>query len=58
MVEVGTVPGRSDLGILDVGKTTAWGVDGVPAGTYYVRVRADNDVGPSPPSNEVVVTVP
>jgi hypothetical protein len=58
MVEVGTGSGRSDLGILQVGKTTTWGVDGVPAGTYYVRVRAGNDVGPSLPSNEVVVTVP
>ena len=58
VVEVGTIAGRSNLGILHVGNTTTWGVDGVPAGTYYVRVRAGNDVGPSVPSNEVVITVP
>lgn len=58
MVEVGTIPGRSNLGILHVGNVTGWSVDNVPAGTYYVRVRAGNEVGPSLPSNEVVVTVP
>lgn len=58
VVEVGTIAGRSDLGFLHVGNTTTWGVDGVPSGTYYVRVRAGNDVGPSLPSNEVVITVP
>ena len=29
-----------------------------PPGTYCVRVRALNYVGPSAPSNEVMVTVP
>jgi predicted phage tail protein len=33
-------------------------VTSVPRGTYYVRVRAINTVGPSPPSNEVTVAVP
>lgn len=58
MVEAGTIAGRSNLGIMHVGNATAWSVDNVPSGTYYVRVRAGNDVGPSLPSNEVVVTVP
>lgn len=30
----------------------------VPPRTYYVRVHAQNEGGVSPPSNEVVVTVP
>jgi hypothetical protein len=58
MVEAGTIAGRSNLGIIHVGNVTAWSVDNVPSGTYYVRVRAGNDVGPSLVSNEVVVTVP
>ena len=58
VLEVGTSPGRSNLGILHVGNTETWGVDRVPSGTYYVRVRAANDVGPSLPTNEVVITVP
>jgi hypothetical protein len=31
--------------------------DGVPAGTYYVRVRAANFTVPGAPSNEIVVCV-
>jgi hypothetical protein len=58
MVEAGTIAGRSNLGIIHVGNLTAWSVENVPSGTYYVRVRAGNDVGPSLPSNEVVIMVP
>lgn len=31
---------------------------GVPSGTYYLRLTATNAAGTSPPSNEVVVSVP
>ena len=58
VVEVGTVPGRSNLGIVHVGNATQWTVDNVPSGQYYARVRALNDVGMSLTSNEVVVVVP
>jgi hypothetical protein len=56
VVEVGTVPGRSNVGILHT-VAPRFAVDDVPAGRYYVRVRALNDVGMSLPSNEVVLTV-
>jgi predicted phage tail protein len=54
LIEAGTAPGLSDIVTLPVGdvprfETTA------PPGVYYVRVRAINRRGTSPPSNEVVV---
>ena len=57
VIEVGTLPGRSNIGIFHVGNVTSFASD-VPPGTYYVRVRALNDVGASLPSNEVVIRVP
>ena len=56
VIEVGTIPGRSNIGIFHVGNVTSFSSD-VPPGTYYVRVRALNDVGASLPSNEVVINV-
>ena len=38
--------------------TTRLTIPNVPSGIYYVRVKAVNEVGPSPPSNEVRVVVP
>jgi hypothetical protein len=58
LLEAGTAPGLSDITNLDVGPTTALTVNGVPPGTYYVRVRAANVTGDSAPSNEAVVVVP
>ncbi|HMF92659.1 MAG TPA: BACON domain-containing carbohydrate-binding protein [Vicinamibacterales bacterium] len=58
IVEAGSASGRSDLASFDTGGTVpALNVDSVPAGTYFVRVRAKNGAGVSGPSNEVVVTV-
>ncbi len=59
IVEAGSAPGLSNLAVLPVagGQTTVT-VPNVPAGTYYVRVRALNYVGASAPSNEVMVVVP
>jgi hypothetical protein len=37
--------------------TTSFNVSSVPAGAYYVRVRAINEVGRSLPSNDVQVVV-
>ena len=58
VLEVGTVPGSSNLGSALVGGTvTSVFVPGVPVGTYYVRVRGVGTSGQSPPSNEIVVVV-
>lgn len=42
---------------VSLGATASFSVPGVPAGTYYVRVHAQNSGGTSPPSNEVSLTV-
>ena len=56
-LEAGSVPGRRDI-TLRVGVVTEFVVDNVPAGVYYLRVRAINEIGASPVSNEVRVVVP
>ncbi len=55
VIEAGTAPGRSDLGVLQVGNVTSFTAPAPPPGTYYVRVRAINARGAGQPSNEVVV---
>lgn len=56
-LRAGTQPGRSDVAVFDFPASTfSFGAGGVPAGTYYVRVVALSSQGPSPASNEVVVT--
>ena len=58
VVEAGSATGRADLANFDTDTTlTVFTADSVPAGTYFVRVRAKNSAGLSPPSNEVSVTV-
>lgn len=57
-VEAGSAPGLANLAVLPVLAGTRLTVPGVPPGTYYVRVRAWNDIGASVPSNEIVVSVP
>jgi hypothetical protein len=57
-VEGGSSTGLSDLARLSTPATPQLVVNDVPAGTYYVRVRARNDVGVGPASPEVVVVVP
>jgi hypothetical protein len=59
VVEAGSAPRLSNLAALPVaaGSTTIT-VTNVPAGTYYVRLRALNSAGPSAPSNEITVVVP
>jgi predicted phage tail protein len=54
VIEAGSAPGAADITAINVGAATSYAVD-VPPGTYYIRVRAANAVGASPPSNEVML---
>ena len=59
VIEAGSAPGLSNLAgfTAPVGDMSV-AVPGVPAGAYFVRVRAVNAAGTSEPSNEIVVNVP
>jgi uncharacterized repeat protein (TIGR03803 family) len=57
-VHAGSLPGKSDLGVANVGSTaTTFTVAGVPNGTYYIRVFAFGPCGAGGTSNEVAVVV-
>jgi predicted RNA-binding protein with TRAM domain len=56
-LEAGTAPGLSNVASSLVGTATTFTATAVPAGTYYVRVRAVGDDGEGPASNEATVTV-
>lgn len=58
VLEGGTAPGLSNLGVLPLGSLDTAIAGAVPAGTYYFRVRGANASGTSATSNEVVVVVP
>jgi hypothetical protein len=57
LLEAGTGPGLSNITSVPLGPQTQFDVNGVPPGTYFVRVRAQNSFGLGSPSNEVVLTV-
>ena len=57
VLEAGMSPGTSNAAIMPVGAQTVIGVNAVPPGVYYVRVRAANGASLSAPSNEVRVEV-
>jgi Fibronectin type III domain len=59
IIEASSVPGGpANLANFNTGNAqTTLVVPGVPAGTYYVRVRAFDSGGAGPPSNEVQVIV-
>jgi hypothetical protein len=57
-IEAGSGPGSANLANFPTGNTAlSFGADGIPDGTYYVRVRASNSIGVSPPSNEATLVV-
>lgn len=56
-LEFGFAPGQR-AGSVRLGRTTTIAIPGVPPGVYYVRVKAINEVGPSPVSADVRVVVP
>lgn len=56
-LETGTGPGLSNVATTTMGLATSFSAPAVPAGTYYMRVRAIAAAGESPPSNEVTVIV-
>lgn len=57
LLEVGSAPGQSDLATLQLSTATFEVCGSVPNGLYYLRVRAGNGAGLSPPSTEVVLRV-
>jgi Fibronectin type III domain len=58
VIEAGSSSGATNIAVFDTDSTaTTLTVTGVPAGTYFVRVRAKNSSGSSAPSNEIVLTV-
>ena len=57
-IEAGSAPGRTDLADFPTGNpSTVFKGDGVPDGTYYVRVRSWTPAGKSAPSNEATLVV-
>jgi hypothetical protein len=56
-VEAGSAPGLANLHNATYGPVPQLSAPNVPAGTYYVRVRAIAADGDGPPSNDVLVTV-
>lgn len=58
VLEAGSSAGQSNLANSSTGSSsTSYVASGVGAGTYYVRVRAQNANGQSGTSNEIIVTV-
>jgi hypothetical protein len=58
VIEAGSAPGLANLAVLNLPTSaTAYVVNEVPVGTYYVRVRGVRAGVPGPSSNEVVVIV-
>lgn len=58
VLDVGSASGLSNLGTIEAGSGSTFGATGVPAGTYFVRLRAVNYGGTSAASNELRIDVP
>jgi predicted phage tail protein len=57
VIEAGSAPGLANLANFPTGSATSFSANGVGAGTYYVRVRAQNEGGVSGASNEAILIV-
>src|SRR5262249_3682942 len=58
VIEAGSSPGSADIASFDTGSNaTSLAVFNVPAGTYFVRVRAVNSAGISAPSGDFQLVV-
>ena len=58
VIEAGSAPGLANLANVTTNSTsTSFSASGVGAGTYYVRIRAQNAGGTSAPSNESTLVV-
>lgn len=57
-LEYGFVSGQRAGSLRLAAGTTRLTIPNVPPGTYFVRARAVNEIGSSPPSNDVRVVVP
>ena len=55
-IQAGSAPGASNLGVIGTGGGY-YIAEGVPAGTYYIRVFARNNCGAGAVSNEVTAAV-
>jgi cellulose 1,4-beta-cellobiosidase len=51
-------PAGAPFLVAPMGANTSVGFPGVPSGTYYLQVVANNAFGSSPPSNQVTLVVP
>jgi hypothetical protein len=58
VIEAGSAPGLTNLAMFSTGSTApGYAASGIAAGTYYLRVRAENSAGASGTSNEIQVVV-
>jgi predicted phage tail protein len=57
VIEAGSAPGLSNLVVQPIASVTTVSFSSVPAGTYYVRIRAVNALGRSVASDELVIVV-
>src|SRR5688500_406657 len=57
ILEAGSAPGLANIAAFDTGTTsTTFVATNVPAGTYFLRVKARNADGVSGPSNEITLS--
>jgi hypothetical protein len=57
VIEAGSGPGLANLAAFDTQSGATTFSTSAPNGRYYVRVRARNEGGPGPASNEIVIVV-